>query len=48
MPDGFAELKDQVSEVRKYLHLGNVKIDTIVFRLHYIVRSVPPLGNIAH
>ena len=37
--ESFNEVKDQLKEVRKYLHLGSVKIDTLVFRLHYVVRS---------
>ena len=35
----FGKLTDQLSEISKYLHLGDVKIDTIIFRLHYIFRS---------
>ena len=35
----FGKLTKQVDEISKYLHLGDVKIDNIVFRLHYIFRS---------
>ena len=34
----FGKLTEQVSEISKYLHLGDVKIDTIIFKLHYTFR----------
>ena len=34
----FGKVTEQVKEISNYLHLGDVKIDTIVFKLHYMFR----------
>ena len=40
MSGDFDSVRNQLKEVKTYLHFGGVKTDTLVFRLHYVVRSV--------
>ena len=36
----YDEIQAQIEQVTAYLHLGEVTIDTPVFKLHYVARSV--------
>ena len=36
----YDQISGQIDQVTAYLHLGEVTIDTPVFKLHYVVRSV--------
>ena len=36
----YDEIQGQIEQVTAYLHLGEVTIDTPVFKLHYVARSV--------
>lgn len=35
----FGKVTEQVKLISQYLHLADVVIDNVVFRLHYIFRS---------
>ena len=46
MSGDFDSVRNQLKEVKTYLHFGGVKTDTLVFRLHYVVRSVVLLNTV--
>ena len=47
MSGDFDSVRNQLKEVKTYLHFGGVKTDTLVFRLHYVVRSVVSLNTVS-
>ena len=39
----YQNINAQIGQFTKYLHLGQVTIDTLIFKLHYVARSVTNL-----
>ena len=36
----YQNINAQIGQFTKYLHLGQVTIDTLIFKLHYVARFV--------